>query len=61
MESGVDKQYLGWSIHRWHDGKYGVWYPDGHNTERQFPSLTVAKRHIREIETAINKREAQGR
>lgn len=42
--------YLGWSIYRWSNGQYGVWYPDGHNTGKQYTSLAKAKEHIGTIE-----------
>lgn len=42
--------YLGWTIYKWGDKQYGVWYPDGNNTGKQYTSLAKAKEHIRTIE-----------
>ena len=42
--------YLGWTIYRWDKAKYGIWYPNGDNTGKQYPSLAKAKEHIRIIE-----------
>ena len=43
-------KYLGWTIYRWASGGYGIWYPNGENTGRQYPSLAKAKQHIKAVE-----------
>jgi len=46
----TELKYKGWTIYRWPDGRYGIWYPDGHNTGKQYSSLAKAKHNIKTIE-----------
>jgi hypothetical protein len=52
--ANTEIKYLGWTIYKWEPKRYGVWYPNGDNTGKQYTSLAKAKAYIKAIEKALS-------